>query len=385
MPPRRELEIRNFAQIAEARVGIGDLSVLVGPQATGKSLALQWLKLAIDGNRVLGTLAENGFDWGDDPAKLAGLFFGEGMERAWSPKTQVEFGSARVDLEELAHGRRRNEPHQLFYVPAHRALTIGGGWPAAFRSPPPDTPFVVRAYGERVAEILAASRTADGATLFPLDRRMKAELRQAIDDSVLHGARIELQTRGVRRELQIVHRGAKLSYMAWTAGQREFIPLLLGLYDALPAGKNTRREPLEWVVIEEPEMGLHPKGIMAVLLLVFELLSRGYKVVLSTHAPLILHILWAIGLLKGRRGAPERVLEIFDLPSNVGTRKLAEAALGARTAVTYLDFDRRDRVRSKDISGLDPAAVDDSESGWGGLTAFSSRIAERLSAAIEGD
>ena len=173
--------------------------------------------------------------------------------------------------------------------------------------------------------------------------------------------------------------------MAWTAGQREFVPLLLGLYDALPSSKLSRREPLEWIVIEEPEMGLHPKGIMAVLLLVFELLSRGYKVVLSTHAPLILHILWAIGLLRGRRGAPARVLEIFDLPSNPSTRRLAEAALAAHPAVTYLDFDSRQRVMSKDISGLDPAAVDDSESGWGGLTAFGSRIAERLSAALEDD
>ena len=62
MPKTDHLVIQNFAQIAEARIGLSDLSVLVGPQATGKSLALQWLKLAVDGNRVLGTLSEQGFD-----------------------------------------------------------------------------------------------------------------------------------------------------------------------------------------------------------------------------------------------------------------------------------------------------------------------------------
>jgi hypothetical protein len=307
------------------------------------------------------------------------------METAWSTKTRVSFGSSQLDLAALARGRRRHEQHRLFYVPAHRALTISGGWPASFRSPPPDTPFVVRAYGERVAEILTTSNTAEGATLFPLERRMKAELREAFDEAILHGASIELRTRGVRRELQIVHHDTNLSYMAWTAGQREFVPLLLGLYDALPSGKLTRREPLEWVVIEEPEMGLHPKGIMAVLLIVFELLARGYKVVLSTHAPLILHVLWAIRMLRGKRGAPMRVAELFEQSGSPGMRSLAEAALEAQIAVTYLDFDHTQRVRSTDISGLDPAAVDESESGWGGLMAFNSRIAESIAAAIGGE
>lgn len=386
MAHRRELVIRNFAQIAEARIGLADLSVVVGPQATGKSLALQWLKLAIDGTRVLGMLTTHGFDWGRNARQLAGLFFGEGMEAAWTPRTKVWFGSTPISLRGLAEGKPRYEPHRLFYVPAHRALTISGGWPAAFRSPPPDTPFVVRAYGERVAELLTVSRAANGTTLFPLGRRLKSELRKAIDDAILHGASIELRTRGAsRRELQIVHRGVELSYMAWTAGQREFIPLLLGLYDALPAGGAQRREPLEWVVIEEPEMGLHPKAIMTVLLLIFELLSRGYKVVLSTHAPLILNALWAIQLLRGRRGAPTRVLEMFGQPGNAKTLRLAEAALDSSIAVTSLDFDQKQRVWSTDITGLDPASTEESESGWGGLTEFNSRIAERLSAAVEED
>jgi hypothetical protein len=380
-----ELTIRNFAQIAEVCVKIGDLTVVVGPQATGKSLALQWLKLAIDGNRVLHMLTHYGFDWGGDPSKLAGLFFGEGMESAWSPRTEVTYGRAQIDLAALARGNRSSQPHRLFYVPAHRALTISGGWPAAFRSSPPDTPFVVRAFGERVAETLATSRGFGEATLFPVPRRLPADVRDLLDQAIFHGAKVKLHTLGQRRELQIVHGKSNLSYMAWTAGQREFVPLLLGLYDVLPLGKIPDAMRLEWVVIEEPEMGLHPKGILAVVLLVFALLSRGYKVVLSTHSPLVLNVLWAVGLVRNRRGAPTRVLEMFDLPMNPNTLPLADAALKARFSVTYFDFGRDGRVRSKDISGLDPASMDDAESGWGGLTLFNSRIADRVAAAIGDD
>jgi hypothetical protein len=40
------LQVRNFAQIKDARIEFGDLTILVGPQATGKSLVLQWFKAA---------------------------------------------------------------------------------------------------------------------------------------------------------------------------------------------------------------------------------------------------------------------------------------------------------------------------------------------------
>jgi|GEM_PF-6242059 len=38
--------LENFGPIARADMEFGDLSILVGPQATGKSIALQMLKLA---------------------------------------------------------------------------------------------------------------------------------------------------------------------------------------------------------------------------------------------------------------------------------------------------------------------------------------------------
>jgi hypothetical protein len=49
--------------------------------------------------------------------------------------------------------------------------------------------------------------------------------------------------------------------MASSAAQREFVPLLLGLYWLLPAAKIAKRDKIEWVLIEEVEMGLHPSAI----------------------------------------------------------------------------------------------------------------------------
>ena len=46
------LRIKNFAHVAEASITLGDLTVLVGAQGTGKSLILQWLKTALDGRQI---------------------------------------------------------------------------------------------------------------------------------------------------------------------------------------------------------------------------------------------------------------------------------------------------------------------------------------------
>ena len=41
------------------------------------------------------------------------------------------------------------------------------------------------------------------------------------------------------------------------------------------------------------EMGLHPRAIAVVMLMVFELMARGYRVCISTHSPQVLDAVWA--------------------------------------------------------------------------------------------
>ena len=48
-------------------------------------------------------------------------------------------------------------------------------------------------------------------------------------------------------------------------------------------------------------MGLHPMGTFAVMTLVLDLLSRGYKVVVTTHSSHVLDIVWVIEAIKRQK------------------------------------------------------------------------------------
>ena len=56
MSATAKLEIENFAHLSDVSIEFGDLTVLVGAQGVGKSLALQWLKTAIDGKQIVSAL-----------------------------------------------------------------------------------------------------------------------------------------------------------------------------------------------------------------------------------------------------------------------------------------------------------------------------------------
>jgi predicted ATP-binding protein involved in virulence len=127
------------------------------------------------------------------------------------------------------------------------------------------------------------------------------------------------------------------------------------------------------VVIEEMEMGLHPRAISTVLLLVLDLLARGYRVCLSTHSPHVLDVVWALRVCQKHQADPRRLLDLFDVRATGPMRKIAETVLEKDARVYYFDTESG---RTQDISDLDPGARDVGESGWGGLTEFSGRAAD---------
>jgi hypothetical protein len=372
------LRVRNFAQIEFAEVYFGDLTLLVGPQATGKSLVLQLLKLAVDGSRVAGALNRHGFSW-KERNQFCAVYFGEGLAGAWTDETSVTLDARAVE----APPRRasRDRPH-LFYIPAHRTLSIAEGWPAGFRSYKPDTPFVVRDFSEQLLELLTTKRGIEGEHVFPQKRRLKEQIRHLIDEAVFHGGELKLLGEGPRREFKLVYSGAEIAYMAWTAGQREFIPLLLGIYHLVPLGRTSRVGPIEWIIIEEPEMGLHVKAVEAVMLLILELMDRGYRVVLSTHSPTVAEVVWGLQQLRHTKAKPQKLLEIF----RIDKKRWDISGLASRTLkkdfkVFHLDYGPERRVRTSDISGLDANSASESESTWGGLLSLSERVNRAVSSA----
>lgn len=119
-------------------------------------------------------------------------------------------------------------------------------------------------------------------------------------------------------------------------------------------------------------MGLHPNAITVTMLLVMELLWRGYRVCLSTHSPHVLDVVWALRVLQAHGGVERDVLDLFNIKTDASTRGLARAALEKEMRVYY--FQRDGAV--KDISSLDPAAEDNATAGWGGLSEFSGHVGD---------
>ena len=379
------LRVQQFAQIDDVDLTFGDLTVLVGPQASGKSLVLQLLKLAIDGREVALTSRYYGLLF-HNQGEFLDRYFGEGAGGMWTAKTSVQWNGQAVIPERLARSRQtKNIPaHLLYFIPAHRTLALAGGYPLAFQQLASETPFVVRLFSEAVREVLIQNPSAE--PLFsPKQRRLKQRIRSKLDEAIFHGATLHDSSSGAQRRLLLSVGGQELSYMTWTAGQRELIPLLLGSYYLLPAGGVTRRT--EWVVIEEPEMGLHPRGISAVILLVLDFLARGYKVVLSTHSPLVLDLIWGIQQLKRNRADWRAVLSLFGIEGTTkanarGEAEMATAALTKDYRVYMLDFNDQQRVSSFDITSLDPASADPKIAGWGGLTGLSGQIADVVASSV---
>src|SRR6267143_1872284 len=74
--------LKSIGPIKDASVRFGDLTVLVGPQASGKSIFLQFLKLVLDGVPVRATLRKHGLDW-VGKNEFLDLYLGEGMRSVW--------------------------------------------------------------------------------------------------------------------------------------------------------------------------------------------------------------------------------------------------------------------------------------------------------------
>lgn len=373
------LRLEKIGQIQRADIQFGDLTVLVGPQATGKSIFLQFLKLLADTGEVLDTLKEYGLDWQQNLPEFLDIYFGEGMRGIWRKNSRIFADNSSIHLEKLVRRQRPNKTGSLFFIPAQRVLTLGKGWPRPFTDYSPGDPFTVRDFSEKLRSLVESEFSTEA--LFPQTRRLKAGIRKLLERDVFARFGLRIERHGPQKRLMLGAKTAEgtLPFMVWSAGQREFVPLLLGLYWLLPPTRVSRRPGIDWVVIEELEMGLHPHAISVVLLLVCDLLSRGYRVCLSTHSPHVLDVVWALQVFKRHRAEPERLLALFDAAPDPVMKELAKKVLEKHARVYYFD---RDTERTRDISNLEPSSTDKGESGWGGLSEFSGRVADAVAQVV---
>lgn len=374
----KKISMHEFGPIADAEITFGDLTVVVGPQATGKSIFLQTLKLLADRDCIHETFGKHNTDFKGNANAFLDAYYGNGMSSLWKPgSSKLVLNSKPIDLPSFsrpskARGEGKYEEH-LFFIPAQRVVSLPQGKSQGFGAYQFGDPYSLRAFSDVVHHLLQNEFGAEPG-LFPKKNRLTDALRKPISKHLYGNAKLAIDNKEYTKKLALhVEGGANgLPYLAWSAGQREFTPLLLGMYWLCPPGSTSRREKLEWVVIEEPEMGLHPQGINTVLLLVLELLARNYKVVISSHAPHVLDMVWALQVLRKHGGTEEDVRKLFDLQASGGGRELATSALNKTYRVYY--FERNGKV--KDISNLDPGAADAAEAGWGGLSEFSGKVGD---------
>jgi energy-coupling factor transporter ATP-binding protein EcfA2 len=351
------LTLKSIGPIKEANVQFGDLTVLVGPQASGKSIFLQFLKLVLDGGPVRATLRRHGLDW-QGKNEFLDLYLGEGMRSVWHQRTSEVIWRNRPINPDPAIHQINSGREKCFLIPAQRVLTLSReSWLRPFTDYRPGDPFAVRDFSEKLRVFLDR----------PPDFHVAGK---SLAQDIFSGLGLSIVKDGPQRRLVLQDAKDKLHlpFMVWSAGQREFVPLLLGLEWL----QRTKPGP-SWVVIEEPEMGLHPTAIEGVLFLILDLLHHGYRVCISTHSAQVLDVVWALRNLRESKAGAADVLRIFGARTGASTTEVGRAALKKQIKVYY--FDRRSG-KTRDISKLDLGAMESSEAEWGGLTEFSGRVAD---------
>ena len=376
------LKIKSLGPIKEADVTFGDLTLLVGPQASGKSIFIQLLKLIVDKKHIRKTLEQYSFIWSKDPNEVLDRYFGEGMNGVWDDKkTTVHFDNHVIDKKYLAPKSKdlKDNEETLFYIPAQRILSISDGRPKNFMEFDTSTPYVLAYFSETLRQLLQNGLSKQG-TIFPRPQRLKDTLKTSFNDSIFHDGQVVIDDKSGQKKLKMNVGNMSLPFMTWSAGQKEFMPLLLSFYWLCPPSQTAQKDKIKYVVIEEPEMGLHPQAIKSILLQVMDLMDRGYKVIISTHSPVMLEFAWAIKLLQNNKADFKALLALFDLKNTAPIKDMFKNILDNKSINTYY-FDRgvNNQVTVKDISSLDAGSEDAAVSEWGGLSSFISKASDIIS------
>lgn len=187
------LEVNNFGPIEKAKVNFGDLTFIVGPQASGKSLFLELLKYLLDKDFILSNLKRfNYVVESSNPKKILDLFFGEGMNEAFREDTDIFLNGKRLTTNSLLTFDQENlTTERMFYIPAQRILSISDGRPKNFMEFDVATPYVLRLFSETLRIYLQGG--LDNAVIFPAGKRLKEALLNSFDENIFHGGKIVME------------------------------------------------------------------------------------------------------------------------------------------------------------------------------------------------
>lgn len=376
--------VRNFGPISDVGVTFGDLTILIGPQASGKSLFLELFKLVKDHDHIVSTLKKYNYILDKSTSlSLMEYYFGEGLSSLLKDSTRVSSNDNDVTGKLTSANARTGGPleESVFYVPAQRILSIADGRPRNFMEFDLSTPYPLRFFSETL-RVFIQTGLGNPDVIFPMKLRLKNSVKDSINSSIFHNGKVIIDQSGGQRKMKLSIGGVKLPFMTWSAGQKEFMPLLLAIYCLTgPASSIVKRDNYKWVIIEEPEMGLHPKAIESVIIEIIELMQQGFKVILSTHSSVFVDFAWALQELSSLDDGSfkKAMCRLFNIRCDYKSKSIFNGLQDKSVRTYYFSSKEEEGVRSSDISSLDVMDSDLIISEWGGLSSFASRASEIVS------
>lgn len=306
MPER--LVIRDFGPIRSADIELRNLTVFVGPQATGKSLAAQvlyflnsvgdFLDVIPPETQTAPQIVLEAMAWwfGNKPstyARSGSLLRWEpipGDERAaaeirWN-ENGIELSPALVErLQTPPRPRRSSLSLERVYMPGGRTLfSFLPSYTRAFSRAARDWPGYVQTFYEVLGYVIRhlweTQSASPGRPISFLDQGWPVEFCNKRIETILKG-----HLRYGRDSVGLdIGRRRILSAMTVASGQMEIWPfwaVLEALFDS----------PLTdfQICIEEPEAHLHPKAQRTVMEIIASLANVNLRFLLTTHSPYIVY------------------------------------------------------------------------------------------------
>lgn len=373
----KNVKISNLGFLRYANVNIGDLTIITGTQASGKSVFLQMFKLMMDRCHILNTLEKYSYEL-KRTEDILNYYLGDGMASLLSSDTTMICDDSMFSFDHTFVNYDDSLREQVLYIPAQRILCISDGRPKNFNEFDINSPYVLRRFSDEIRVFFQRQQKND--MLFPINHKLKETINDSFDLNIFHGGKVKIDERMGQKVMRLQVDGASIPFMTWSAGQKEFMPLLMAFY-CIGANKMEEGKTYEYVILEEPEMGLHPKAIVSVILQVIELISRGYKVIVSTHSPVLLEFAWALQALRGSSQINEALAKLLDIYEKENSEMIE--SLTGKKIFTYYFSRQPDGIYSEDISSLDAFCENINESDWGGISSFSSRASDIVSSYID--
>jgi len=305
------LTIRNFGPIREADIQLRDLTIFVGPQATGKSLAAQALYFLRGLEDLLSPSTNapresvlSALQWwlGNEPSvytKPGTLLRWNDFELSQEERQQVQWEQNSLNPNDAMKKRiqtwwEKGTQHAKtqvdysktqVYIPAGRTLysflTLSSALPLISRfRPEQQWPGYIITFYETLGKALERLSRDQGQVGLFSDSVSLRHLEQEIQPILKGQIQYSHDTIVLKTE-QVLLRPVNIA-----TGQMEVWPFWAIIESGLKSGTLA---PGSQIYFEEPEAHLHPGAQRSVMAMVAFLVRRGVRVLLTTHSPYILY------------------------------------------------------------------------------------------------